>query len=197
MKTKSTIISFLAILAVVISVAFNSNNSKRIIVIDVAHGGNDLGATAGLISEKQLVEAIASKIKLLNKSESIEFVFTRTGDYSVDLDERINTINKLNAELVISLHVNKAADLEKSGPCIFISKKNPFYTKSLDMAKNILHGLSSNEEILHSNFRILNNTNCAAISLEVGYISNEKDRNYLLSEKGQTEIATTILNSIN
>lgn len=197
MKTKSTLISFLAILAIVISVAFTANNSKRIIVIDAAHGGKDLGATAGLITEKQLVESIASKIKLLNKNENIEFVFTRTGDNFIALEDRINTINKLNADLVISLHVNKANEVEKSGPCVFVSKKNPYYTKSFDMARNILRGLSTNEEILYSNFRILNNTNCAAISLEVGYISNEKDRSYLLSEKGQTEIAAKILDSIN
>jgi N-acetylmuramoyl-L-alanine amidase len=197
MKTKSTLISFLAIFSIALSVAFTPNNSKRIIVIDAAHGGKDLGATAGEVSEKQLVQAIASKIKSLNKNENIELIFTRSGDNFIELKERINTINSLNADLVISLHVNKANEIEKSGPSIFISKKNPYYTKSMDMAKNILQGLSAKEEILYSNFNILNNTNCAAISVEVGYISNEKDRNYLLSEAGQTEIATKILNAIN
>lgn len=197
MRTKSTLISFLAIFAIVVSVAFTATNSKRIVVIDAAHGGKDLGATSGLVSEKQLVEAIATKIKLLNKNENIELVFTRSGDNFIELKERINAINSLNADLVISLHVNKANEVEKFGPSVFVSKKNPYYTKSMDMAKNILIGLSANEEILHSNFYILNNTNCAAISLEVGYISNEKDRNYLLSEAGQTEIATKILDSIN
>jgi N-acetylmuramoyl-L-alanine amidase len=40
---------------------------------------------------------------------------------------------------------------------------------------------------------ILKKSECPTLVVELGFLSNEKDRNYVNTEKGQTEIAKTIL----
>ena len=44
---------------------------------------------------------------------------------------------------------------------------------------------------------ILKKSECPTLVIELGFLSNEKDRIYVNSEKGQTEIAQAILNFVN
>jgi N-acetylmuramoyl-L-alanine amidase len=44
-----------------------------------------------------------------------------------------------------------------------------------------------------ANLYIIKNSKCPAVLLEVGYLSNEKDKAYVTSEKGKNEIANGIL----
>ena len=48
-----------------------------------------------------------------------------------------------------------------------------------------------------ANFTVLKNSECPSALLELGFMSNESDRNYLTSEDGQWEIAQAIYRAIN
>lgn len=178
------ILSFLA--AIILSF---SPTSKKYIVIDAGHGGNDLGATRNGIHEKDIVLNIAKQIKKsVERNDNYEVVLTRDDDSYPSLSERTEKINKLNPEMVISLHVNQTPkETEKTGFEIYVQKNE----QSKNLAEKLKHKLGEcpvKEENLH----LLRESKVPAILLELGFMSNTKDRAYMSSEEGQKEIAEKI-----
>ena len=173
---------------------------KKVIVIDAGHGGEDLGAVIYGIQEKTISENIAQKIKALRHDSNIEIVLLRDGDRFMELKERVSLINNLNPDLVVSLHVNASKNAEANGTQAFISSKKDFYEKAKRSAEIILNNISGvnlvKGKVEEAPFYVLKNSNCAAITLEMGYLSNNNDRAYLNSESGQNELAAKILESV-
>lgn len=81
------------------------------ICIDAGHGGSDPGAIQGKYREKDITLAVALKLgKLIeNAYPDMKVIYTRKTDVAVDLWERGKIANKANAQLFISIHVNKFA----------------------------------------------------------------------------------------
>ena len=98
--------------------------AKKIVVIDVGHGGNDPGAQVGSALEKEIVMSIARKIQVLNTNTNIEIILSRDQDQFKSLSERTQFINSLNPDLVISLHAGISNNPQLSGADIFISNQN-------------------------------------------------------------------------
>ena len=169
---------------------------KKIIVIDAGHGGHDFGATIDDLNEKNLISDITKKIKEISSGSDIEIHFTRTTDEFIGLKERTNIINRINPDLVISLHINSNKNIDKNGFEIFVSDKSELLEKSKMHADNLSESLSKtqlkNGGLKTAPFWILKNSNSPSIVVELGYISNEYDRKFISSEKGQTEIAKRI-----
>ncbi|AWK03703.1 N-acetylmuramoyl-L-alanine amidase [Flavobacterium crocinum] len=181
--------------------AFIPLEEKKIVVIDAAHGGNDLGADyGGGLQEKLIVERIAKLVQIQNKDNNLEIVLLRDGDQSIELAERVSIINKLKPALVISLHANASKNITKNGAEAYIAADGKFYNQSKESAETLLQKVAaenlSKGSVSGANFFILKKSNCPAVTLEVGYLSNEKDRKYITSEKGQIEIAKKILESL-
>ena len=174
--------------------------SKKTIVIDAGHGGEDTGAQIGAEQEKKIVENIAKKISRLNSKDEIEIILLRNDDSFVELSERVSKINKINPSLVISLHVNSSENLNQNGVHAYVSKQNGFYEKSKESAENLVDKISSEKlargEVKDANYYVLKNSKCPALLVEIGYLTNENDRNYLVSENGQNEIANKIVEFI-
>ncbi|TDP03858.1 N-acetylmuramoyl-L-alanine amidase [Flavobacterium sp. 245] len=174
--------------------------SKKTIVIDAGHGGEDIGAQIGVEQEKKIVENIAKKISVLNGKDEIEIILLRNDDSFIELSERVSKINKINPNLVISLHVNSSPDLNKNGVNAYVSKQNGFYEKSMEDAKSLVDKISNEKlargEVKEANYYVLKNSKCPALLVEIGYLSNDNDRDYLASENGQNEIANKIVEFI-
>ena len=83
-----------------------------IVVLDPGHGGNQSGAEENGMIEKDLNLTIAKHLKesLEKDYENVEVTFTRDGDYSVDLKERVQIAADRDAHLLISLHNNARGD---------------------------------------------------------------------------------------
>lgn len=199
MKTKIKVLVVLSA-AIFGLFAFKSIEAKKVIVIDAGHGGDDYGATLNGLQEKTIVETIAKKIKAQNKSDNLEIFLLRDGDHSMELSQRVSIINNLKPSLVISLHINASENLNTNGVQAYVSSKSKFYNESKTKAEILVDKVAgdyfSKGEIKEASFYILKNSNCPAMTLEVGYLSNVNDRTYITSEKGQNEIAEKILEAV-
>jgi len=190
----------LGIAMLVFTMSFTSFNDKKIIVIDAGHGGKDHGAKFENHIEKDIAEAISKKIQALDNSEDIEITLLRDTDEFKTLQERVDAINNLNADLVISLHVNQNSNNSVTGIEAFVSEDNAKFDVSKTHAAELLSSLST--ETLKSRgvklapFFILKKSNSPAVTLELGFLSNANDRNYITSEYGQNEIASKIFNYV-
>lgn len=88
------------------------------IVIDPGHGGYDPGCNgANEVWEKTVTLAVSLKLgKLIEDSmPGVKVVFTRKTDKFVELWERPNMANKINADLFISIHCNSNTNVTAAG----------------------------------------------------------------------------------
>lgn len=198
MNQPKLFISAFGVLSVLLLMAFKPAEHKKVIVIDAAHGGADAGAKVAGVTEKNIVAQIAHKIQALNKDNKVELVLLRNADETISLQERVNKANHTNPDLLISLHVdmNLKAPTQK-GVMALVSHKNVEFQKSLAIAKMMLQQFGNNSvSTKDAGPFVLQNVSCSAMVLELGNIANEQERNYLISQQGQEEIAKKIFNSI-
>lgn len=169
--------------------------NKKYIVIDAGHGGNDFGAIYGEILEKNISLSVAKEIQKINKSQDkYEVILTRDSDSAPTLAERTDMINKLSPEMVISLHVNSSPQKERSDNGFEVYVQNSDVSKEL--AGKIYKKFNA-RKIEERNLHMLRETKAAAVLVELGFINNSDNRNYITSEKGQKEIAQKFVEIIN
>lgn len=171
------------------------------IVIDAGHGGHDLGATHEDILEKSIVGEVTKKIQSLNTDSEVKIYVTRSEDHYLSLQERTNFINEIKPDLVISLHVNQNKNVTTNGFEIFVSDKSDTYQKSDELAQKLISEFEKNiplknRGVKKAPFMVLKKSEVPALTLEMGFISNKKDREYITGEEGQNQIAKTILNFV-
>lgn len=191
------LLQFTIALTILITLGFVPKN-KKTVILDVAHGGKDLGVTNNELSEKDIVLRIAKKVQLLNKDGELEIILTREIDHYISLNDRVDLANNQVPALLLSLHANNSPKTDVNGFEIYI-KENSLTEESLLIAEVIANEYPSQireRKITAANFTVLKNSNCPSALLEIGFMSNENDRNYMLSEEGQWEIAEAIYNSI-
>ena len=221
-KTKVSYISRLLVLplTVIVFAAFTlkaktyissslPKNKTITVVIDAGHGGTDNGAVAadGTL-EKDINLSLAKRILELNKSENIKILLIRDHDVFQTPKEKAETANKLGAELFISIHIDNAstpAGNKQSGVTTWVPKdefKNAaaskLFASSITAAftENYQLRVASNPQQLGKGITVLQETNCPAVLIEAGFISNEKDLAYLKSTDGQEQFARNILSAI-
>ena len=161
--------------------------NKKVIVLDAGHGGNDFGAQRENVLEKDIVLNIAHEIENFNKNnDEYEIVMTRNSDEYITLSGRTEKINELHPAAVISLHMNSSSkpESERSG--------HEIYTQATEESKNlakVISGTLGDCSIREMNLHILRESKSPAVLVELGFMNNTKDRNYLSSKEGQKEIA--------
>ncbi|TXK73375.1 N-acetylmuramoyl-L-alanine amidase [Mesonia sp. HuA40] len=190
------LLQFIGIALLTLCMAFTGVD-KKTVVIDVAHGGQDNGSTIEGFQEKAIALNVANKIKALNRNSAVEIILTREADEFISLRDRAKHINKLQPDMVISLHVNQHTNTNKQGIEIYLSDENKERAKSADLASKLLYGFEDKKvAIKKAGFYLLKQVDYPIALVELGFLSNENDRQLLTSEKGQDELATRILNAI-
>ncbi|MFH6965962.1 N-acetylmuramoyl-L-alanine amidase [Flavobacterium sp. FlaQc-28] len=201
MKNRIKFSALLGILGLVVIFSFKPLEEKKTIVIDAGHGGKDLGADMYGFQEKLITETIAKKIKALNKDSNLEIILLRDSDREIELSERVSIINNLKPDLVVSLHVNANMNMSANGVEAYVPSNEKFHEKSKESAIFVIDKMTEagnlkKRRVSEAPFYILKNASCPVMTLQIGFLSNEKDRDYITSEKGQTEIALNILEAV-
>lgn len=93
------------------------------IVIDPGHGGNDGGASANGLLEKDLTLDVAVRVAEALKSFNFPVILTRKDDSYVSLAERAEQGNDHPDSIFLSIHFNKSNEHEVSGVETFYSEK--------------------------------------------------------------------------
>lgn len=190
----------------------NSNviNSDITVVIDAGHGGEDGGAVANDIIEKDLNLSISNKLAYVLKNAGYKVVLTRCEDEMVDAEgeslrerkvsdmhNRLDLFNENENNVVISIHQNKFTQEQYHGTQVFYSANNE---KSLSLAtairedvRTLLQPENTREcKPAGSDIFLLNNTNVPAVIVECGFISNYEEAQKLKTEEYQDKMAFAI-----
>jgi N-acetylmuramoyl-L-alanine amidase len=198
--------------ATVLLFAFRNGNlnSKPIIkldkqytvIIDAGHGGDDLGASsADGTNEKDLTLSIAQKVKALNNNPNINIVLSRESDKFINVVDRANFANASNANLFVSIHMDKAGTAKFSGTTCYVPSKNKVYFKeSIMIANNLLDATSelfpkSKITTREMGIWVLENVKMPSVLFESGFISNPNDLKIV--KANEEKIANMLLDGIN
>lgn len=180
-----------------------SGEIERVIIVDAAHGGDDAGAiSANGVNEKDLVLSIAKHIQKAAAKKNIKVILTRGGDQGVELEKRVTYSNIHKAELFISLHANfNSENSLLSGLECVVSESNIGFDDSKRFAESLtkelvaLGGIPVND-IRQSNFYVLSKNKVPAIVLQLGFLSNITDTEYVMDEANQQRISERIISAI-
>jgi len=182
------------------------------ILIDAGHGGVDSGTSYGEIEEKEINLSVGKRLYEQLSQSGYHVVLNRFGDYALsddnhwlldpsrhrrDLAQREHLANALSPKILISLHVNWSNKPLEHGPQVFFQKNH----RSLVLANFIQQALNelyntSFPPLRGENFYMLNHTKGPAVLVEMGFLSNPKDRKHLTDPKHQEQIASAIKQAI-
>lgn len=185
------------LLILIATMSFRGSEQKTIL-IDAGHGGKDNGMVANSLNEKELALQMAQTVKELNKNDDLKIVLMRNDDQYVSLEDRVKKINSLHPDAVISLHFNSSENNDK-GAEVYVSEKNKKLVQSRKLAKTLMQNKPEavkKGRLKTGGFFVLRQSKVPAVLLEFGYLTNQKDAEYLSSEKGQVAWARAILNSL-
>jgi N-acetylmuramoyl-L-alanine amidase len=177
----------------------------RIIVVDAGHGGSDVGTYTPDMKylEKDINLNIVLQLKGLLDHENIKVYYTRTSDEKVYLNPRVNLANNVKADFFISVHCNSNVDQNPYGTEVLYGKNRKHYEiGSKELATICLEevikeaGTKDMGIISGENIYIINKSKVPVSLIEVAFMSNKKDMEYLSKAKNQEKIATGIFNGI-
>lgn len=184
--------------------------SDKIIVIDPGHGGIDAGASDGELKEKEINLDIALRLQGLIEQSGGTVFLTRSEDVSTadknrdkgitqkksDLTERKKLIEKYNADMFISIHMNKFPVEKYSGAQVFYNKKSE-EGKALaecvqSAMKNYLDKNNRRSAKGDDSIYVLKNNNVPSILIECGFLSNNRESAKLKTDEYRQKIAWAI-----
>ncbi len=175
--------------------------TDKTIVIDAGHGGKDPGATSihGFY-EKTVNLSVALQVAQLLRNKGHRIIMTRDSDTFIELEERAAIANRSRADIFVSIHADSCATSSKNGFTIYVARSgSAASTRLADSIDNCMAqaktGISSNS-VRKADYRVLTHTQCPAVLIELGYLSNYWEAKQLRSVEMQKRLANAIADGI-
>lgn len=169
-------------------------------IIDPGHGGdsgNDEKGPSGL-REKDVNLCIAKMLSELLEKSGARVVLTHYEDEDISLPKRVEMINNIRPNFVISIHQNSFFAPGVSGTEVYCYRGDVEGKKLGDMVlNNIVKSLGTvNRGDRNADFYILRESKVSAIVVECMYISNPEEEQRLKDDNVKYEIAKSIYRGI-
>lgn len=173
-----------------------TQNGNRKVVIDAGHGGSDVGAIRGDISEKAITLDVSKRVRDILEKKGYTVEMTRDTDKTVSLQDRVAFSESIQPDIFVSIHVNSSEKPEITG-----IETHYYHQESLSLAQTVHAALASNinsknRGLFKSKFYVINHTTSPAILVEIGFISNAGERAELVSEKRKQATAKAIAEGV-
>lgn len=210
--------------AIILSIFFSSTNiqnnltpvsstpiSNHTIILDAGHGNPDGGAVGQDSSiESDLNLDIVLKLQKLLEASNCTVILTRSDENGIyestaetirekkvsDMKNRVDIANNSNAELFVSIHMNKLPQTKYSGWQTFYKNKDDTSKK---IAENIQTSLNyfikkENSRTIKSisGIYLTKNVEIPLVIVECGFLSNEEENKLLQTDNYQNELAWSI-----
>ena len=198
--------------AVTINAEGDEINDKIKILIDPGHGGVDQGASGDMnIGEAPINLAISKKLMSFLEGSGFTVEMTRYDDSGLyselsgtirskkneDLKNRVELINKSEADLVVSIHLNSFPQKQYYGAHVFYQKSNETATKLAadtiqDSMKSILDENNKRVPQIKRDIKIMDDSTVPVILIECGFLSNNEEERKLTTDDYQEKTAWAI-----
>lgn len=185
-------------------------DNNRVILIDPGHGGEDAGASANGVSEKDINLNVAKKLRDFAESKGDRAVMTREEDVSIcegkfkkaeDLRKRREMAKESGADIFVSIHMNKFPQEKYKGAQVFYSAENEDSRRLGEaiqkaLIENMNDGNTRVAKKSDGKVYILNNVEIPSVIVECGFLSNGEEAENLQKEEYQQKLAEAIYSGI-
>ena len=200
-----SLITSLSLLAA-ISFSFTLNSKASLyttslkgkhIVLDAGHGGKDNGVIANGQNEGEINLKLCNILKQKLEAKGAKVTMTRRFDVFLELKERCEISENINADFFFSIHANSDEDASKRGAEIYF-----FKDETEELAKNLSTTLRGKHQLLNSvsykkaPFWVLKMNKTKGLLFESGFMTNQEDIKLLTDEKELEKLATQLSNGL-
>ena len=203
----------------VIDVASSYEVRAPIIVFDPGHGGEDPGAISNSgVPEKDINLIVGSVCSTIMEAAGFDSRMTRQKDCMLydlyddlddyhgkmktfDLKNRIRFSDECDADLMVSVHLNKFFQPQYGGLQVYYSPNSPdserFATAVQNTVKTYLDNKNDRQvKRATSSIYLLKNIKRNAILVECGFLSNPKDLSNLTNGEYQLDLSASLCASL-
>lgn len=192
--------------------SWNLPLSGKVIIIDPGHGGPDGGAAVKGIVEKDISLSISKMLRDYLQEQGALVMMTREEDVDLaedvegyrarkraDLKKRVDFINDSNADLFLSVHLNAFPSSKSSGAQTFYTLR---YKENKKVAKLIQREMTDNLENTTREAKLIDHVYLMKYAMkpgalvEVGFLSNDRERNELTHVEYQNKLAASIYEGV-
>ncbi|MFZ4766858.1 MAG: N-acetylmuramoyl-L-alanine amidase family protein [Roseimicrobium sp.] len=192
-----------------------------LVVVDAGHGGQDGGTQGFGILEKNCALEIAKHVETKILQLGLRTLMTRRDDSFVELEERSAIANRREATVFVSIHLNADANSsETAGLEIYYSSRKRLGDlgrmraslglpagqtitdkRSEALAQKLQHEVckatgAANRNARDCNYLVVVNTECPAVLVECGYLTNEAEAKRLQDPAYQARLASSIARGV-
>lgn len=180
------------------------------VLIDPGHGGEDGGAVSGDVLEKHINLAVSHDVADLLRLCGYTVSMTRDTDDALtdegedvrkrkynDMKMRLDLYNATPDNVVVSIHQNKFDAAASHGAQVFYSPNHPNSAVLAEALRKSVTGMlqpdntrtckAAGKEIF-----LLKNARVPAVIVECGFISNRQERELLVTDDYQKQLALAI-----
>ena len=180
------------------------------VLIDPGHGGEDGGAVSGDVLEKHINLAVSHDVADLLRLCGYTVSMTRDTDDALtnegedvrkrkynDMKMRLDLYNATPDNVVVSIHQNKFDAASSHGAQVFYSPNHPNSAVLAEALRKSVTGMlqpdntrtckTAGKEIF-----LLKNARVPAVIVECGFISNRQERELLVTDDYQKQLALAI-----
>ncbi|WP_409291701.1 N-acetylmuramoyl-L-alanine amidase [Peribacillus sp. SCS-37] len=185
------------------NVSGSSGIKGKTIVLDAGHGGSDPGAVGyspslkKYINEKDLTLMMVQKTAALLKSAGANVILTRSSNTFNSLQSRVDVAEKYKADAFVSVHYNSSTASSANGIETF------YYSNAKDkkladaIHKEMVEASKlRNRGVKSQSLHVIRENSRPAVLLELGFISNKAELDYIMTDGFQKALAKAIYDGL-
>ncbi len=188
------------------------NLKGKLVLIDPGHGGQDLGATypsmnptnpqTNQVKEKDLNLDIALKLKAMLEKSGLRVAMSRQDDSMVSPPDVVKWARAQNGVFLVSIHNNSSSKSSSNGTVTYSKQVDDRSKATGERAAQIIQARLVKElgttDLGSKNMKlkILNEVPMPAVMTDIAFISNESDRQKLLSDEFRIKAARALHDAI-
>ena len=171
---------------------------KRI-VLDPGHGGDDPGVVAGGVAEAEITWDLVSRLEGRLSALGVQTWLTRGPANGATDTQRADLANEVGADIVLSLHVDGFASAHANGIAAYYYGAGPSSSsigeRLADLAQRELVARTRllDNRIHGKSWALLRLTRMPTVRIELGYLTNEADRQQLIDPRFRDTVAEGLL----
>ena len=177
-----------------------SSLAGKTIVVDPGHGGPDRGATGHGLEEAAVVEDLAARVEGRLAAVGVRALLTRPSHACPTDAERAAFANAVGADLVVSLHVDRAATRAPHGVATYHFGTGSGVTSTVgeELASLVQREVTARTDLLDCSvhaktWELLRLTRMPAVRLELGHLTHPGDASRLADPAFRDTVAEAIL----
>ena len=174
-----------------------ARRGEVLVMIDPGHGGRDPGAVGNGLQEKEINLFISRRLQRTLEQRGYRVAMTRSSDFELDLQPRVDIAERANATVFVSIHANA---ISLSRPEVN-GLETYYYSSGRNLARaihsSVLRSTNLRDRgVRQARFYVLRNTSMPAVLVETGFITGREDSARLRSNAAREQIADAIAQGI-